>query len=69
METYRTSILHPDELIAFGLYNRDVAFLRDRFMLKEDDETAAAHFKGQIKKSLTTLMTKINWTAHILAHR
>lgn len=47
----------------------DVQFLRDRFMLQADDETAADHFRTQIETSLSTLMTKLNWTAHILAHR
>ena len=51
----------------------NVAFLRDRFMPMEDDATAAEHFRVSVarlrSRCTPTLMTKINWTAHIMAHR
>ena len=34
----------------------------------DDDEQAAQHFRSKVDESLKTLMTKINWTAHIVAH-
>ena len=48
--------------------DKDVDFLRGTLRPDDDDEQAAQHFRGKVEESLSTLMTKINWTAHIVAH-
>jgi hypothetical protein len=48
--------------------DKDVDFLRGTLRLDDDEEQAAEHFRGKIQESLSSLMTKINWTAHIVAH-
>lgn len=48
--------------------DKDVDFLRATFRPDDDDEQAAQHFRSKVDESLKTLMTKINWTAHIVAH-
>ena len=46
----------------------DLNYMEGVFVLDQSDEEAAATFKKLINQSLGTLMTKINWTAHIIAH-
>ena len=48
--------------------DKDVDFLRGTLRLDDDEEQAAEHFRVKIEESLSSLMTKINWTAHIVAH-
>jgi len=48
--------------------DKDVAFLRGTLRLEDDELQAADHFRAKIEESLSTMMTKINWTAHIVAH-
>ena len=48
--------------------DKDVDFLRGTLRLDDDEEQAAEHFRGKIEESLKSLMTKINWTAHIVVH-
>ena len=48
--------------------DKDVDFLRGTLRPDDDDEQAAQHLRGKVEESLSTLMTKINWTAHIVAH-
>ena len=45
------------------------ALSRRRTHAAQDDFHASQHFRKLIETSLSTLMTKINWTAHIMAHR
>ena len=46
----------------------DLNYMEGVFVLDQSDEEAATTFKKLINQSLGTLMTKINWTAHIIAH-
>ena len=48
--------------------DKDLNFLREKFELDKSDEEAAKIFRKQIHVSLNTMMTKINWFAHIVAH-
>lgn len=48
--------------------DKDVDFLRGTLRPDDTDEEAAEHFRGKVEESLSTLMTKINWAAHIVAH-
>eukprot|EP01052_Picozoa_sp_SAG31_P058002 SAG31_NODE_17480_length_669_cov_0.885965_2_plen_120_part_00 len=47
----------------------ELNFVRRRFMLELDDQSAETKFKRLIDESLGTLTTKINWAAHSWVHR